>query len=66
MVAELANHHNAYNELGPIGGLIASLGNDSKSFVLVIQHHDSTQEDEFNLKIFNNNDGSVDNHVPTV
>ncbi|KAL2554506.1 Cation/H(+) antiporter 20 [Forsythia ovata] len=63
MVAELANHHNAYNELGPIGGLLASSGNGTKCSVLVIQHHDSTLEDEFNLKMFNNKDGSVDKCV---
>ncbi|CAA2957519.1 cation H(+) antiporter 20 [Olea europaea subsp. europaea] len=64
MVAELDNHHNAYNELGPIGGLLASSGNGIKCSVLVIQHHDSTHDDKsLNLKMFNKKDGSVDKCV---
>ncbi|CAI9766273.1 unnamed protein product [Fraxinus pennsylvanica] len=64
MVAELANHHSAYNELGPIGGLLASSGNGIKCSVLVIQHHDSTHDDKsLSLKMFNKKDGSADKCV---
>ncbi|PIN11209.1 hypothetical protein CDL12_16210 [Handroanthus impetiginosus] len=44
IVAELANHHVEYEELGSIGGLLASLPHGIKSSVLVIQQHDCLRE----------------------
>ncbi|KAG8374313.1 hypothetical protein BUALT_Bualt11G0118700 [Buddleja alternifolia] len=44
MTAEMANHQVDYEELGPIGGLLASSRHGITSSILVIQQHDSPHE----------------------